>query len=127
MKLAGNLSKREHQIMDLAYERGSVTSGELEALLPGSPSNSAIRVILRSLEAKGYLVHSGDASRFTYTPAKPKEAMASGELARLLSAFFGGSVTATVATLLDQERDRLTLKDISELRAIIERVAKEEK
>ena len=126
MKLGGNLSRREHQIMDLAYERGSLTSGELEELLPGRPSNSAIRVVLRSLEVKGFLVHSGDSSRFTYTPAKPKDAVAKGEMARLLGSFFGGSVTAAVATLLDQERDRLTKDDIAELRAIIARAALEE-
>ena len=40
---------------------------------------------------------------------------------------FGGSVTSAVATLLDQERDRLTLKDIAELRAMIDRAALEEK
>lgn len=111
--------------MDLAYERGSITSGELEELLPGRPSNSAVRVHLRSLEAKGYLKHSGDASRFVYEPAKPREAIAQGELSRLLRSFFGGSVTATVATLLDQERDRLTDGDIAELRAMIDRAAKE--
>jgi predicted transcriptional regulator len=113
--------------MDLAYEHGSITSGELERLLPGGPSNSAIRVFLRSLETKGYLVHSGDASRFVYRPAKPREAMAKGELARLLSSFFGGSVTSAVATLLDQERERLTPQDIAELRGIIDRAAEEDK
>jgi len=127
MRLVGNLSKREHQIMDLAYERGSITSGELEELLPGKPSNSAVRVHLRSLESKGYLTHSGDSSRFVYKPAKPRDAVAKGETARLLRSFFGGSVTAAVATLLDQERDRLTAEDIAELRAMIDRAAEEEK
>jgi predicted transcriptional regulator len=125
MKLGGNLSKREHQIMDLAYERGAITSGELEDLLSGHPSNSAVRVHLRSLEAKGFLIHREEGGRFTYVPAKPRHAVAQGEVARLLKAFFGGSVTAAVATMLDQERDRLTDVDIAELRAMIDKAAEE--
>ena len=125
MKLGGNLSKREHQIMDLVYERGSIGSGELEELLPGKPSNSAIRVHLRSLEAKGLLEHVEEPGRFSYRATMPKEAVAPVELSRLLSTFFGGSVTAAVSTLLDQERDRLTAKDIAELRKLIDRAEEE--
>jgi BlaI family penicillinase repressor len=125
MKLGGNLSKREHQIMDLAYERGSITSGDLEDLLMGGPSNSAIRVHLRSLESKGFLTHTEEGGRFTYYPSKPRQAVARGEVARLLTSFFGGSVTAAVATMIDQERDRLTERDIAELRAMIDNAARD--
>ena len=125
MKLGGNLSKREHQIMDLAYERGSVSSGELQALMSGNPSNSAVRVHLRTLEAKGFLAHTEERGKFTYRPTRPREAVAHGELSRLITTFFGGSVTATVSTLLSQERDRLTPEDIAELHTLIERAAKE--
>jgi len=125
MKFAGNLSKREHQIMDLAYERGSIGSGELEVLLPGRPSNSAIRTHLRSLEAKGFLDHVEEPGRFVYRPTRPRETVARVEVSRLLSTFFGGSVTAAVSTLLDEQRDRLTPEDICELRKLIEQAAEE--
>jgi len=127
MKLGGNLSKREHQIMDLAYERGSITSGDLEDLLHGNPSNSAVRVHLRSLESKGFLTHTDEGGRFTYFPSNPRQAVAQSEVARLLKSFFGGSVTAAVATMIDQERDRLTDTDIAELRAMIDKAAEEGK
>ena len=126
MRLGGNLSKREHQIMDLVYERGSISSGELEDLLAGSPSNSAIRVHLRSLETKGFLTHIEELGRFTYYPTQPKHAVARSEIRRLIGTFFGGSVTEAVSTLLDQERDRLTPADIAALRTLIDH-AEEEK
>jgi BlaI family penicillinase repressor len=125
MKLGGNLSKREHQIMDLAYERGAIGSGELEELLPGKPSNSAIRVHLRSLEAKGFLDHVEEPGRFLYRPIRPRDTVARGELSRLLSTFFGGSITSAVSTLLDQERDKLTSEDIVELRKLIDKAEEE--
>jgi BlaI family penicillinase repressor len=127
MKLGGNLSKREHQIMDLAYEHGSIGSGELEALLPGKPSNSAIRVHLRTLEAKGHLYHVEEPGKFMYMPTRPRDAVAKGEVARLLSTFFGGSVTAAVSTLLDQERDKLSQEDIVELRKLIDKAEAEDR
>lgn len=125
MKLGGNLSKREHQIMDLAYEHGSIGSGELEQLLPGKPSNSAVRVHLRALEAKGHLYHVEEPGRFVYMPTRPRDAVAKGELARLLSTFFGGSITAAVSTLLDQERDNLSPSDLAELRHLIDKAEAE--
>lgn len=125
MKLGGNLSKREHQIMDLAYERGSIGSGELEELLPGNPSNSAIRVHLRSLEAKGFLYHVEEPGRFSYKPTRPRDAVARGEISRLVSTFFGGSIMAAVSTLLDQERDKLTPEDIAGLRKMIDQAEEE--
>jgi len=125
MKLGGNLSKREHQIMDLAYERGSIGSGELEELLPGNPSNSAIRVHLRTLETKGFLYHVEEPGRFVYRPTRPRDDVAKVEVSRLLSTFFGGSITAAVSTLLDQERDKLTPEDIAELHRMIDKAEAE--
>ncbi len=125
MKLSGTLSKREGQIMDLAYARGSITATDLEASLPGQPSNSAVRTHLRTLETKGMLVHTEEEGRFVYRPTKPREAIARGELHRLLSSFFGGSVTAVVSTLLDEERDRLTPAEFAELQRMVDKAAEE--
>jgi BlaI family penicillinase repressor len=125
MKLAGNLSKREHQIMDLTYERGEVGSGELETLMPEAPSNSAIRAHLRSLEAKGLLVHREHNGKFFYSPTKPREDVAQVEFTRLIKTFFGGSITSAFATLLDQDRDHLTKENLDELRRMIDQASKE--
>ena len=111
--------------MDLAYEHGSIGSGELEELLPGKPSNSAIRVHLRSLEAKGFLHHVEEPGRFAYRPTRPRDEVARVETARLLTTFFGGSISAAVSTLLDQEKDKLTPQDILELRQLIDKAEEE--
>lgn len=110
--------------MDLAYARSSLTATDLETAL-GGLSNSAVRTHLRTLETKGHLEHTEEDGRFVYRPTKPKEAIARGELHRLLSSFFGGSVTAVVSTLLDEERDRLTAEELAELQKMIDRAAEE--
>ena len=126
MKIAGFASKRENQILDLVYERGQVTAAELQESLTGNLSNSAVRWQLRSLEAKGLLTHIEENGAYVYLPSCPREAVAKGELTRLVSSFFGGSVVGVMTALLDQERDRLTETDIEELRRLIDEAAREE-
>ena len=120
MKISGSASRRESQILDIVYERGRVTAVELQDMLPRSPSNSAVRWHLRALEAKGLLTHVEEKGAYLYLPTSPREAVAKGELSRLLSSFFGGSVVSVMTALLDQERDRLTDSEIADLRRLIE-------
>lgn len=127
MKLGGNLSKREHQIMDLAYERGSITATDLEEALEGHPSNSAVRSYLRALEAKGFLTHEGEGVRFVYRPTRPREAVARVEANRLLNTFFGGSVSGVLATLLTEREVDVTDEELDEMRRMIERARSEGK
>jgi len=120
MKISGATSRRESQILDFVYSLGSVTASQLETHLPGRPSNSAVRWHLRALEAKGLLSHREENGVFIYQPTQPRENVAKGELARLLSSFFGGSVTSVLTMLLDEERERLTADDFQEMRRMIE-------
>ncbi len=120
MKLGGNLSKREHQIMDLVYERGTLTATDLEEALPGNVSNSAVRSYLRSLESKGYLRHEEEGARFVYRPIRGREVVGRVEASRLLNTFFGGSVSSVLATLLSENETHLTDEELNEMRMMIE-------
>ena len=120
MKLGGNLSKREHQIMDLAYERGTIAATDLEEALPGNPSNSAVRSYLRSLEAKGYLRHEEEGVRFVYRPIRERDAVARVEASHLLKTFFGGSISGVLATLLSDREVDLSDAELDEMRRMID-------
>ena len=120
LKLGGNLSKREHQIMDLVYERGSIVATDLEEALSGNLSNSAVRSYLRALEAKGYLSHAEEGVRFVYRPIKEREAVARGEASRLVKTFFGGSVSGVLATLLSDKDLKLPDEELAEMRRMID-------
>lgn len=124
MKLGGNLSKREHQIMDLAYERGEVTATDLVENLAGNLSNSAVRSYLRALEAKGFLKHEQDGVRFVYRPVRERDAVGKVEASRLVNTFFGGSVTEVLATLLNDSERSVTDEDLDEMRRLIEQARK---
>jgi predicted transcriptional regulator len=125
-KQAGQyLSKREQQIMEILYQRERATANELMALLPGSPSNSTVRTLLRILEDKKQVTKVEEDGKFIYSSAYPREAAGKTALAGIVQTFFGGSVRDVVATLLDEQNNNLTQEDLAQLQSMIDK-AKEE-
>jgi len=125
MSIMKSTTKRERQILEFVYAHQTATATQLEEALPGNPSNSAVRWHLRSLESKGMLTHTEVDGVFVYRPTEPRESAAMSELARVVTSFFGGSVTSVMTTLLDQEKERLTADDIAEMRKLIDRAEEE--
>ena len=63
-----DVSRRERQILDVLYARGRATAAEIQTALPDAPSYSAVRALLRILEAKKYVRHEQDGPRYVYVP-----------------------------------------------------------
>ena len=87
-----HLSRRERQIMDIIHEREAVTAAEIRAAMPDAPGYSAVRALLRILEAKGYASHIRDGARYIYLPATPRTQAARAALTQVVQTFFGGSM-----------------------------------
>lgn len=119
------LSRRERQLMDVLYERGRATVAEVIAALPDAPSYSATRTLLGVLVTKGHAVHSAEGRAYVYAPAVPRDAARHGALRRLVRTFFDGSPTQLVATLLTEERERLSDEELASLAALIEQARRE--
>ncbi len=111
------LSRRERQIMDIVYRRGEATAAEILAELADPPSYSAVRALLRVLETKGHLDHREDGQRYVFRPTRPRGEVSDSALKRVVRTFFGGSVEATVAALLDLENGHLTEAELDRLAA----------
>jgi len=107
------LSRRERQIMDIVYQRGSVSVADVHKDLPDPPSYSAVRALLRILEEKGYVVHEKDGRRYIYRPTQPRHLAGRSALKQIFQTFFDKSIEKTVMTLIseadlsDEELDRL--------------------
>ena len=108
------LSRRERQIMNIIYQRGSASVADVLAELPDAPSYSTVRALLRILEEKGHLVHEKDGPRYIYRATEPRHQVGRSALKQIVQTFFDKSVEKTVATLvsdaeiLDDELDRLS-------------------
>ena len=116
-----HLSRRERQIMDIVYERGSATAAEVMAALSDAPSNAAVRSLLRILEEKGHVRHVKKGMRYLYLPVQPRHRAARSVLKQVLQTFFGGSVEKAVTTLLSAPDSRLSEAELERLAELIAR------
>jgi BlaI family penicillinase repressor len=119
-----SLSRRERQIMDILFQRGSATGSEILQALPDPPSYSAVRAALRVLEQKAHARHQMQGLRYVWKPRVPRENARRSALRHLVQTFFEGSVEQTVAALLDQSDVKLDERELARLRDLIERAGK---
>jgi BlaI family penicillinase repressor len=122
--LYSQLSRREHQIMNIVFEMGEATAAEIVERLPEPSSNASIRILLGILEEKGHLTHRVVGTRFVYRPTLEQEKAKRSALENLVRIFFGGSVTQVVATLLDNPE--LSETEREELARLIEEKKRDE-
>lgn len=116
-----NLSRRERQIMEIIYARRRATAVEVMEALPDPPGYSAVRTLLRILEAKGYLTHQKEGVRYVYLATQPRHRAARSALKQVLQTFFDGSVEQAVATLLSDADTKLSDAELDRLAAMIDR------
>jgi BlaI family penicillinase repressor len=114
-----NLSRRERQIMDILFQRGSAAASEIHEAVPDPPSYSAVRAALCVLEKKGHIRHELQGLRYVWKPRVPRENARRTALRHLVKTFFDGSVEQTVAALLDEASVKLEQPDLDRLREII--------
>ena len=119
------LSRRERQIMDISYARGSATAAEVHEALHDAPSYSAVRALLRILEEKGHLTHSVDGPRYVFAPVVPRDNARESALRGLVRTFFDGSPGGAVAALLDLSGSKISPQELDEIAALVKRAKKE--
>jgi BlaI family penicillinase repressor len=121
MKKDGHLtlSRRERQIMDILFQRGSAAGSEIHEALPDPPSYSAVRAALSVLEKKGHIRHELQGLRYVWKPRVARESARRTALRHLVKTFFEGSVEQTVAALLDEASVKLERHELDRLREMI--------
>jgi len=119
-----DLGPRERQIMAIIYRLGRATAAEVQAELPVSPSNSAVRGMLRLLEEKGHLRHEHDGPRYVYRPTADPARVSRSAVRHLVKTFFDNSASSAVTAMLGMYEGRLKEDDLDRLEAAIEQARK---
>jgi len=120
---ADPLSRRERQILDILYAKGSATAADVQAALPDPPSYSSVRALLRILEDKGHARHEPRGTRYVYLPRVPRERARRSALSRIVKTFFDGSAAQAAAALVDS--GSLSDEELTKLSALIDQARKE--
>jgi predicted transcriptional regulator len=119
-----DLSRRERQIMDVIYRRGSATAAEITVELPDPPTSTAVRTMLRILEDKGHIAHTRDGVRYVYKAVVDREKARESVITHVVRTFFNGSAEQAMATLIDKSGPQLTDDELGRLAAMIEKARK---
>lgn len=116
-----DVSRRERQILDVLYTRGRATAAEIQAAIPEAPGYSAVRALLRILEAKKYVRHEHDGPRYVYVPTIGRDSAKKSALRHLVRTFFDGSTEQAMAALLDVSSARLSDDELERLSTLIDK------
>ena len=111
-----DLSRRERQIMDVVYRRGTATAAEITADLPDPPTSTAVRTMLRILEDKGHLTHEQDGVRYVYRAVVDRHQARESVISHVIRTFFDGSAEQAVTALLKMSDADLSETEITRLR-----------
>lgn len=125
MRDPASLSRRERQIMDIVYRKGTATAAQVQRELPDPPSYSAVRAMLRLLEEKGHLRHEKEGQKFVYSATVGLKKARRFALRHLLATFFDNSAEEVVATLLDLSGEELSAEELQRVQHLIEAARQE--
>jgi BlaI family transcriptional regulator, penicillinase repressor len=106
------LSRRERQIMDVLIARGEAAAADVQGALPGAPSYSTVRALLRRLVDKGHVRYRQEGTRYLYRPTLEAGRARRSALNRLVQTFFGGSARDAMVNLLGAEGGELSDADL---------------
>lgn len=118
-------SRREREVMDIAYRLGRVSAADVMAEMADPPGYSSVRSTLKILEQKGHLRHRSDGGRYLYSPTVERAKARRSALDRLLETFFDDSPAEVVTALLEARGDELSDDDLEQLSRLIERAREE--
>lgn len=124
--ILSQLSRRERQLMDALFAIRSGTSAEIRERLTDDPGYDSVRVTLRNLEKKGFVVTRREGPRNVYQPAIELAAATDGALQHLVRTFFAGSRTKAILALLDMPDEGLPPDQLEALARRIEAAREEE-
>jgi predicted transcriptional regulator len=113
------LTEGELRLMNVLWEKGSATVGEVVEALKQDPrlAYSTVLTTMRILEKKGYLRHNKEVRAFIYEPIVDRQQASRGAIHHLLSRSFDDSPELLVANLLRDER--MNRKEINRLKKLI--------
>jgi predicted transcriptional regulator len=121
------LSRRERQLMDIVFAQGEATAVEVLRRLSDPPSRTAVRTLLRILEAKGHLKHVQRGREFVYQPVLPRLKAGRSAFQRVLQTFFGGSLEKAVAAHLADSSASLSADELKRLSGLIQKARSKER
>jgi predicted transcriptional regulator len=120
------LTEAELRLMDVLWQKGAATVGDVTAALPPPPlAYNSVLTTMRILERKGYVKHEEAGRAYVYRPIVAREEAAGHAVGHLLSRFFDNSAGTLALRLI--ETGRPSNDELQRLKSLIEQYEEPEK
>ena len=120
-KKSPNLTEAELRLMDVLWDKGAATVGEVAEALPKELdlAYNTVLTTLRILEEKGYVEHvkAKEGRAFVYTAIVGRDEASRSAVRYLVSRFFRNSPELLVLNLLKDEE--LTERELNQIRNLL--------
>jgi predicted transcriptional regulator len=115
------LTDAELRLMQVLWDKGHATVGEVVGLLDGPrrPVYNTVLTLLRIMEQKGYVTHAASGRAFVYSPIIDRSQARRRALENVLTRFFDGSPSLLMLNLLEYEQ--VNSLELQRLKALIDR------
>ena len=115
------LSEVQMEIMNIVWERGEITVGDLwqELSLRRPVARNTVLTHMMRLEEKGWLLRRANGNLFQYSAAVERAGVLGQMVSRLVDTAFAGSAEGLVMSLLDGRG--ITKKEAARIRTLIEK------
>src|SRR5207302_9106408 len=94
-----SFTDRELDVMSVLWDAGSATVAEVRERLSDDLAYTTVLTVLRTLEQKGYVGHTGEGRAHRYRPLVKRAAAGRSALRRLVDKVFDGAPEALVTQL----------------------------
>lgn len=118
-------TERELDVMSVLWDLGSATVAEVRERLADELAYTTVLTVLRTLEQKGHVGHTGDGRAHRYRPLVKREAAGRSALRRLMEKVFDGS-PELLMTQLVSDKD-LSDEELRRLRRLLQERLREKK
>ena len=121
------ISEAESRVMTELWRAAPQSSEDIAGALRKSTGwhENTVRTLLNRLARKGAISSQREGRRYLYTPVLTREQWQAQESRSLLDRVFGGRVTPLLAHF--SQHEKLSAKDIAELRRLIEQIERKER
>lgn len=117
-KKAATLTEAELRLMNVLWERGPSTVGEVLPALSEQLAYSTVLTTLRILEQKGYVAHTKEGRAFIYKPIIDQDGARRKAVRHLVDHFYNKSPELLILNVLKQEE--FAAEDLQRLKSMID-------
>lgn len=116
---------REAEFMEVLWDRGPSTVAEVREALPVDLAYTTVLTILRTLETKGFIAHTGEGRAHRYSASVERDVARQSALRALSRKLFKGSASLLLTHLVSDQK--LSAAEVRRIRALLDQGTKKGK